>query len=611
MGVKIEKDNSLTISGFEGIGQSVLSDFSDMMGVNTEIPGVVGANFKFNKISETLTPRTFTVDGAGVTSNIITTSGTLWYRGNVLGLAVTLSTTDTLPAPLAINTVYYVINSGTSTGLYRLATTLENATAGTAIDITDTGTGTHTITPITPGKIVSWTKNPSGDIFFIANSRSDEDSYVWFLDNIGSVPYLLAGRSATIASGIVYYKGYILVFHSNGIDALANIQSYDDTLTWTNNFDGVAISTSPNAMPFLSVNDDAIYFYNGAVSGRYYQIGLLEEVAGGTFAPGTGSTFSCVVDALTIPFEGYDGQPVDIDEINEYIVVASGNDKLYFWDKKSPSFTTFIKIQESGIKGIEVIDNLIYIFMTRSGNIYQSNTTSSGLLLSIPEHITKEYYNYIAGVDNYLTNYSFVFKRELLFSISIVTSAGVYNYLMSYNLDTKQLLKKNISSYGEVSEISGATYGTIYSVYNQGENLLLSSSDYTVDGDILNYSLESQEYNATYNGTRSKYVYDGNEPYIITGLIPLGDVYNKKTLRTIHISLARALATGQGITISYRRDDNSSWTALKTVDYATNGAIKDIKVEAPITDIIDLQIKINLDGLNLTSPLLKSVRLIP
>lgn len=52
---------------------------------------------------------------------------------------VRLTTSDTLPAGLAINTDYYVINSSRSGAALQLAAT----EGGTAIDITDTGTGTH------------------------------------------------------------------------------------------------------------------------------------------------------------------------------------------------------------------------------------------------------------------------------------------------------------------------------------------------------------------------------------------------------------------------------------------------------------------------------------
>jgi len=61
------------------------------------------------------------------------------------GDAVVLTTTNTLPSPLAISTTYYVINDGATITTCQLATTRANAFAGTAINITDTGTGTHTL----------------------------------------------------------------------------------------------------------------------------------------------------------------------------------------------------------------------------------------------------------------------------------------------------------------------------------------------------------------------------------------------------------------------------------------------------------------------------------
>ncbi len=56
------------------------------------------------------------------------------------GLEVTLTTTDTLPAGLALATTYYVISASTNT------CELSLTAGGSAVDVTDTGTGTHTVT---------------------------------------------------------------------------------------------------------------------------------------------------------------------------------------------------------------------------------------------------------------------------------------------------------------------------------------------------------------------------------------------------------------------------------------------------------------------------------
>lgn len=59
-----------------------------------------------------------------------------YVTGDVI--QVSTSSTGTLPAPLAANTNYYVIALGG--GVIKLATSLANAFAGTAIDLTTTGT---------------------------------------------------------------------------------------------------------------------------------------------------------------------------------------------------------------------------------------------------------------------------------------------------------------------------------------------------------------------------------------------------------------------------------------------------------------------------------------
>lgn len=57
-----------------------------------------------------------------------------------------LTTTDTLPAGLSTGTDYWLVRTSLTTA--KLATSHANAVAGTTVNITDTGTGTHTIVHI-------------------------------------------------------------------------------------------------------------------------------------------------------------------------------------------------------------------------------------------------------------------------------------------------------------------------------------------------------------------------------------------------------------------------------------------------------------------------------
>ena len=89
---------------------------------------------------------TFTADAS---TDIMTYTSVTSLPSNLLtGTRVRCTTTTTLPAPLAPATDYYLIK--VTDGTYKLATSYANAIAGTAINITDAGTGTHTLNWLLP-----------------------------------------------------------------------------------------------------------------------------------------------------------------------------------------------------------------------------------------------------------------------------------------------------------------------------------------------------------------------------------------------------------------------------------------------------------------------------
>ena len=89
---------------------------------------------------------TFTADAG---TDVCTWTSTANIPSNILtGTRVRLTTTTTLPAGLATATDYYVIKVSDTT--FKLATSYANAVAGTEINITDAGTGTHTVNWLLP-----------------------------------------------------------------------------------------------------------------------------------------------------------------------------------------------------------------------------------------------------------------------------------------------------------------------------------------------------------------------------------------------------------------------------------------------------------------------------
>ena len=91
---------------------------------------------------------TFTADAG---SDLCTWTSTANIPSNILtGTRVRLTTTTTLPGGLATATDYYVVKISDTT--FKLATSFNNADADTpvTINITDAGTGTHTVTWLLP-----------------------------------------------------------------------------------------------------------------------------------------------------------------------------------------------------------------------------------------------------------------------------------------------------------------------------------------------------------------------------------------------------------------------------------------------------------------------------
>lgn len=103
----------------------------------------------------TTTTAQSTTNTLGYGDTFTASSGTLTYTSttnipsNMLtGTRVQLTTTTTLPAGLATATNYYVIRVNDTT--CKLASSYANAIAGTFVNTTDAGTGTHTISRLLP-----------------------------------------------------------------------------------------------------------------------------------------------------------------------------------------------------------------------------------------------------------------------------------------------------------------------------------------------------------------------------------------------------------------------------------------------------------------------------
>lgn len=127
------------------------------------------------------------------------------------GTRVQLTTTTTLPAGLSLATDYYLIR--VSDTRCQFATSYANAIAGTAIDITTTGTGTHTINWLLPRwtngagvQAIMWNTNatPLGAAtpsLSLPNYTNSEQT------SARATPTTLPIGKTTPANGLILYSG--------------------------------------------------------------------------------------------------------------------------------------------------------------------------------------------------------------------------------------------------------------------------------------------------------------------------------------------------------------------------------------------------------------------
>ena len=111
-------------------------------GTNTKLYDLTVATVDKVRNVITVTPesRTFATGDVNTTTNVITIATASTFP---TGTPIKFSSTSAVPAGLVAGTTYYAINVSSTT--IKVATTLDNAMLGNAIDITSTGTGTHTL----------------------------------------------------------------------------------------------------------------------------------------------------------------------------------------------------------------------------------------------------------------------------------------------------------------------------------------------------------------------------------------------------------------------------------------------------------------------------------
>ena len=388
---------------------------------NVEIDAFTGA-LKAQKEPDTVFHTNTTGTFTAVAATDVCTSSAFTNNANTTGVAVVLTTTGTLPAGLSTGTIYFIIRTDQGAGTFQLADTIALADAGTARDITGTGTGTHTITTINPGTINHIIRDSNlGTRFY-----HDSNGRVWYSGRTvpgsptaGSVSVGLLHNSAIDTGGASVTNGsgqglallgtsnatatYLFAFRNRLIDVINVFAGTNiETPVWTNGGTGGTNWTASNTSDMNDTNangrgssagyteshhaitgqDGIIYYCNNGL------IGTIRENAGSVFAPGTAATYTSTINALDLP---PNEQANWLEELGIYLLTAGNSyGKIYPWDRLADSFITPIIVPERQVSRLKNIGGLVYILAGTWGNIYSTTGEVAKHVKKLPYKILNQ-----------------------------------------------------------------------------------------------------------------------------------------------------------------------------------------------------------------------------
>lgn len=246
----------IAVSGFKALNVSKLSP--DKIAYGTTIAGVVGSKRDMkqcrNAAQLSLYDSSYPVSNLGAnaaawtftTANVNTGTDVIDLT-NIHGLKadfqVKFSSTTTLPAPLTAGTTYYVIVNSTTT--IKLAATA----AGTAIDITSIGAGTHTIDIVPDGVASYWdttddynnglTAYPANNPWSSSDYICDSSNFTNVSGGAGLVPSNSIPTGATIAFTQIWQDNLTGMYVSNPLYAgAANTKTWADAILMCESLNG-------------------------------------------------------------------------------------------------------------------------------------------------------------------------------------------------------------------------------------------------------------------------------------------------------------------------------------------------------------------------------------
>lgn len=176
------------------------------------------------------------------TTDVNTTTDVITVGINIpTGSPIAFLTSSAAPAGLAVATTYYAINASATT--IKVATSYANALAGTQIDITSAGTGTHTVLQGLNDNDELWGEDRKGELAYYWNTdypNTEDADYLRIPPGVASDPsiigYAKTNNRLMLFTKTSTYKwdnqNLVTVYEDIGCAAFETIQNLRGWVIW-------------------------------------------------------------------------------------------------------------------------------------------------------------------------------------------------------------------------------------------------------------------------------------------------------------------------------------------------------------------------------------------
>jgi hypothetical protein len=585
-------DKPITIDSWQnGIGSSPHTGFEGIFNADVfNVDGVVKPGFQLFQGSDTPVTENFTLD---FTTGIFTlTSGTLrptiggLARG-ATGRALTVSNVGgALPTgngfTFSAATNYFVIDVSPTT--FKLASTLANANASTALSFTDNGSGTNTITSVDPAQINYFAYNKDLNQVF----GQDVNGQVWQYRGIWEILQDSSGGfnplTNALGNGLIVWNNYLLAFRQQYIDAFGPLNNASPT--WVTGFVTLlsSVTTPINYHnPFVST-DTNLYWGDASYSfstGTYTQayLGQLLQVTNKTFNPSDNTTFNANTQELGGPGQFEPGEVITcLEQLGSNLQIGTNKNHIYPWDRSSAKYQIPLWTAENYVHSMVNINNVLYFSCGNKGNIYKTYGTYAVNII--------DFSDYLSGFPQYTIFETQLAKYQsrLLFAISqanpnllgsAITSADQVSGIYSLNLgagDTTAIGANTAIGYVMEFQVSGGLGVYIPDILVASDWARTSGVDNDIEFNVFvgwkTVGASTTGIDMVKNGPLSvgPFRATGNICQIYSKIEQIGTANEPKTPERFLLNLTKPLGNGESIKIQFRNNDTvgGSWSTGTT-----------------------------------------------